>query len=441
MNYEEIYKSKVKTMQGALDLIKSNDFIFTAQAGSEPMAILDNLHSVREKGVRGCDLTNCFPIKNYEFIKNPLYKDTIYVNGWFYTAPLRKSHPNGNVCLVPQHAHSALHKRIFASEGRRLVLLCTCSPMDTHGFLTLSLSSVYERELIDMGALVIAEVNPNFPRTFGDTAVHVSEVAALVEVDYPVPSIPPAPYTEVDKKIGEYIADLVEDGSTIQLGIGKIPNAVASELKNKKHLGIHTEMFTDSMADLIECGAIDNSMKCLYKGKSVGCFAFGSERLYKFIDDNPSFIFKPASWANDPYVVGQNYKMVSINTSLEVDLTGQCASESIGHLQYSGTGGQADTAIGAQMSEGGKSIIALHSTAETTDSDGKKKLVSKISPLLREGTVISLSRNDVDYVVTEYGAAWLRGRSVKDRVERLISIAHPDFRDELKHAAEENMLW
>lgn len=441
MNYKEIYKSKIRTLQGALELIKSNDFIFTAQAASEPITLLHNLHSIREKGIRGCDLTNCFPVENYEFIKNPLYKDTICVNGWFYTAPLRKSHCNGNVSLVPQHAHSALKKRIFASERRRLVLLCTCSPMDKHGFLTLSLSSVYERELIDMGALVIAEVNSNFPRTFGDTTVHISEISALVETNYAVPSIPPASYTEVDKKIGEYIADLVENGSTLQLGIGKTPNAVANELKNKKYLGIHTEMFTDSMADLIECGAIDNSMKSLYKGKSIGCFAFGSERLYKFIDDNPSFIFKPASWANSPYVIGQNSKMVSINTSLEVDLTGQCASESIGAMQYSCTGGQADTAIGAQMSKGGKSIIALHSTIEITDNDGNKKLISKISPLLKEGTIISLSRNDVDYVVTEYGVAWLRGRSVKERVERLINIAHPSFRDELRYATKEIMIW
>lgn len=441
MNYANIYRSKVKTVREALSLIKSNDFVFTAQAGSEPIEILNNIHTVKDNGVRGCELTNCFPIANYEFIKNPAYRDAIYVTGWFYTAPLRNSHKNGNITLVPQHAHTALTKRLFAANERRLVVLATCSPMDTHGYLSLSLSSVYERELIDMGALVIVEVNPNMPRTFGDTMVHISEIDALVEVNYDVPAIPAAAYSEVDKKIGENIAELVEDGSTIQLGIGKIPNAVAHELRNKKHLGIHTEMFTESMVDLIECGALDNSMKSLYKGKAVGCFAFGSKKLYDFINDNPSFVFKAASWANDPYVVGQNYKMVSINTSLEVDLTGQCASESIGHWQYSGTGGQAETAIGAQMSEGGKSIIALHSTASSKNTDGTIKTISKISPMLKEGTIISLSRNDVDYVVTEYGTAWLRGRSVRERVEKLINIAHPDFRDELRFEAKKNMIW
>lgn len=441
MNYKKIYEDKVKTVEEALELIKSNDFIFTAQAGSEPITLLNNIHTIKDRGVRGCQLTNCFPIGNYEFIKNPFYKGTIFTTGWFYTAPLRNSHKNGNIAVVPQHAHTALTKRIYASEGKRLVLLATCSPMDEHGYLSLSLSSVYERELIDIGAIVIVEVNKNLPRTFGDTIVHVSEIDAIVEVNYDVPAINAATYCEVDKKIGENIAELVEDGSTIQLGIGKIPNAVAHELRNKKHLGIHTEMFTESMVDLIECGALDNSMKTLYKGKSVGCFAFGSKKLYDFINDNPSFIFKSASWGNDPYVIGQNYKMVSINTSLEVDLTGQCASESVGHFQYSGTGGQAETAIGAQISEGGKSIIALHSTASCKNNDGSTKTISKISTMLREGTIVSLSRNDADYVVTEYGVAWLRGRSVKERVEKLINIAHPDFRDKLRFEAKKNMIW
>lgn len=440
-NFYNLYKKKVKTILEVLQMIKSGDFIITALGGSEPISILKELHKIKDNGVRGCDLTNCLPMGNYEFIKNPEYRDTIFVDGWFYAPPLRNAHQYGNVSHVPQHLHSALTKRLFAADGRRKVLFATCSPMDKHGYLSLSLGCTYEKQLIDEGALVIVEVNPYLPRTFGDTTINISQIDAIIEVSYEAPALPIVPFTEKDKKIGDYIAELVEDGSTIQLGIGGIPNAVAEALKTKKHLGIHTEMFTDGMVDLIECGAIDNSMKTLYKGKSVATFALGTRKLYDFIDDNPSVIFRNGMWTNDSYIVGQNYKMVSINTTLEVDLCGQCASESIGHVQFSGTGGQADTAIGAQMSQGGKSVIALYSTAKVKNENGEKVEVSKIVPMLKQGAVVSLSRNDVDYVVTEYGVAWLRGRSIKERIERLINIAHPDFRDELRFEAKKNSIW
>jgi acyl-CoA hydrolase len=304
--------------------------------------------------------------------------------------------------------------------------------MDKHGFLSLSLSATYEREIIEGADLVILEVNPNYPRTFGDTTIHISQIDNIVEVNYPVPELSNGEPDEKDKIIGKYIADLVEDGSTIQLGIGGIPNAVASQLVNKKDLGIHTEMFTDGMVDLFKVGAITGRKKTLLPEKMVATFALGSKKLYDFIDDNPGVQILNGKWVNDPYVIGKNYKMVSINTTLEIDLTGQCCSESIGHLQFSGTGGQADTAIGAQLSQMGKSIIALYSTANirVPGSEGRKT-ISKIVPRLTHGAVVSLSRNDVDFVVTEYGVAPLRGTSVRDRVKKLINIAHPDFRDEL----------
>ena len=245
----------------------------------------------------------------------------------------------------------------------------------------------------------------------------------------------------MDQKIGNYIAENIEDGSTIQLGIGGIPNAVAEALKSKKDLGIHTEMFTDGMVDLIECGAVNNSKKTLYNGRSVATFALGTKKLYQFLDDNPSVMMKSGRWTNDPHVIGQNHKMISINTTLEVDLTGQCASESIGTVQFSGTGGQADTAVGAQICPEGKSFIALYSTAEITNSEGKKETVSKITPTLKPGAAVSLGRNDVDYVVTEHGIVWLRGQSIRERVKRLISIAHPDFRDKLRFDAEKFGIW
>lgn len=439
--FYELYKSKTKSLSEVLKTIKSGDFIVTALGGSEPMSILKELHTIRDNGVKGCTLTNCLPMGDYEFIRNPEYKDTISVAGWFYSPSLRKAHANGNVSHAPQHLHSALTKRLYATDNRRKVLLATASSMDNHGYLSLSLGCSYEKQLIDEGALVIVEVNPYLPRTFGDTMINIGQIDVIVEASYEPPCLPIVPFTEKDATIGNYIAELVEDGATIQLGIGGIPNAVAEALKLKKHLGIHTEMFTDGMVDLIECGAIDNSMKTLYRGSSVATFALGTRKLYDFIDDNPSVIFRNGMWTNDPYIIGQNYKMTSINTTLEVDLGGQCASESIGHVQFSGTGGQTDTAVGAQISPGGKSIIALYSTAQVKNSQGEKVQVSKIVPMLKQGAVVSLSRNDVDYVVTEHGVAWLRGRSIGERVERLINIAHPDFRDELRFEAKKYGIW
>lgn len=284
---------------------------------------------------------------------------------------------------------------------------------------------------------MLLEVNPNFPRTFGDTMIHISQVDALVESDRPIPAVNPAPYTELDATIGKYVASLVEDGSTIQLGIGNIPNAVANELKAKKHLGIHTEMFTETMVDLIECGAVDNSRKGFCDGYSVASFTMGSQRLYDFLHNNPTVLFKSCTFSNDPWTIAKNNKFVSINATLEIDLTGQCCSESVGHVQFSGSGGQAETVQGSQMSPGGKSILAMHATY--TDREGK--LRSKIVPFLAKGAVVTTSRNDVDYVVTEYGIAWLRGLNVKHRVQELVKIAHPDFRQWLLDEAEKNEIW
>lgn len=436
-NIHEMYKSKVKSISEALCLIKSNDFILTGLAGSEPISLLSKLHTIKENNVTGCELTNCLPMANYEFFQTHDYTDCISTNGWFYTPPLRKAHAKGISTFVPQHLHQAFTKRLFTLDDRRLVLLTTCSPMDDHGYLSLSLGTTYERDAIDNGAIVIAEVNPNFPRTFGDTLIHVSEIEALVETCTDVPTLPEIPLTEKDMIIGKYVAELVDDGSTIQLGIGAIPNAVAEALKGKKNLGIHTEMFTDGMVELIECGAVNNSQKTLYKGKSVAAFALGTKKLYEYLDNNPSVVFIHGKWTNNPYVIGQNHKMTSINTTIEVDLFGQCASESIGPKQISGTGGQSDTAVGAQICPEGKSVIALYSTAQIKNEKGEKVTVSKITPMLKQGATVSLSRNDVDYIVTEYGVAWLRGRSVRERVERLINIAHPDFREKLREEAKE----
>lgn len=442
-SFEELYNEKKMSAEQALELIQDGDYMFSAQAAGEPAAILSKLQHLKTTGVKNTTINTCLPLQYYEAFKDPQMQGILSHNGWFFSAGLRDAHKKKLVSAIPQSSTSVLRKVLdrVAYEGRRPVVLATVSPMDRHGYMSLSISAIYERDLIDRGAVAIVEVNPNFPRTFGDTQVHISEVTAVVESDRPIPVSRMAPYTDVDAAIGKYIASLVEDGSTIQLGIGNIPNAVAAELKHKKHLGIHTEMFTENMVDLIECGAVDNSCKGLYNGYSVCSFTMGSQRLYDYIDNNPSVLFKSCTFTNDPYTIGKNNKFVSVNASLEVDLTGQCASETVGYEQWSGTGGQSETVQGAQMSKGGKSIITMHSTYKTKEENGKEVLHSKIVPFLHEGAVVTTSRNDTDYVVTEYGIAWLRGRNIAERAEALINIAHPDFRDELKAKAEEYGIW
>jgi acyl-CoA hydrolase len=433
--YRELYESRKKNLTEALRLIKSGDAVMVALGAAEPAELLSQVHTIAENGVTGVDITNCLPMSDYAFISTP-NPEVITNSGWFYGAAQRKAakEKQPHVSHVPQRLHNAGIRRYQAlrSDNRRVVLFVSCSPMDEHGYLSLSLSATYERQIIDEGAYVIAEVNRQTPRTFGDTPVHINEIDALVETDRPVPQLPHVPFTDNDAKIAAFIAERVEDGSTIQLGIGGIPNALANGLKSKKHLGIHTEMLTDNMVDLVLCGAVDNSQKTLMRHKTVGTFAMGSQKLYDFINNNPSVVLNKGCWVNDPAVIGQNYKMQSINTAIEIDLFGQCASETIGPIQYSGSGGQADTAIGAQRSPGGHSFICLYSTANIKSANGEREVVSKITPMLKHGSVVTLSRNDVDYVVTEYGIVSLRGRNLKERAERLISIAHPDFRDELR---------
>ena len=441
--YQELYQKKKMTAEQALELIKDGDYMFSAQAAAEPQAILSKLQHLKNTVVRGTTLNTCLPIQDYAAMRDPEMRGIMDHSGWFFNANLRKIQKDKLVSAVPQSSTSVLRKALqrIKYEGRRPVVMATVSPMDEHGYLSLSISAIYERDLIDQGALVLLEVNPNFPRTFGDTQVHISEVDALVESDRPIPVAKLVPYTDVDQKIGSYVASLVEDGSTIQLGIGNIPNAVANELKSKKHLGIHTEMFTETMVDLIECGAVDNSQKGFMNGYSVCSFTMGSQRLYDFVNNNPTVLFKSSTFSNDPYTIAKNNKFVSVNASLEIDLTGQCASETVGNLQWSGTGGQSETVQGAQMSPGGKSIIAMHSTYTTTDENGKEVLHSKIVPFLARGAAVTTSRNDTDYVVTEYCIAWLRGLNIRQRVDELIKIAHPDFRDWLREEAEKNLIW
>jgi acyl-CoA hydrolase len=433
--YEAEYKAKRRTVEEALSLLKNGDLCFVNSGSGTPSAILSELHKVSDMGICDLELQVSNLIGNYPFLDDLQYRRTFFVNSWFHSSSLKGK---TNISYTPQNIRNSFFRRNSSiSEGRRKVLFATCSPMDRHGYFSISVSNVFEKEVAESGAIIIVETSPHYPRTFGNNLLHISEVAAIVETGSSPPELISPPCSEQDLLIGERIAELVEDGATIQLGIGRIPNAVGKALRSRKDLGIHTEMLTESMMELIECGAVNNSCKPVYRGKSVCCFAWGSRKLYDFIDDNPSIVMEKGNWTNDPNNIARNPKMVSINTTIEMDLTGQCCSESIGPLQYSGTGGQTDTALGAQLSEGGKSVIAFYSTAEVSDGQGGKKRISKIVPALKRGAAVTLSRNDVDHVVTEYGTAWLRGSSLRDRVRALVGISHPDFREDLLKEARE----
>lgn len=428
-------QAKYITVEEAVALIKTGDKIILGMAASEPQDFVNNLHKVADRGVKDILVTNCLPVnQNAPYFADEKYHDIFTIHSWFYSPGLRRNHKSGRISFIPNHLHLAHKKRLEHMNYNYFV--GAASMPDEHGYISLSLSNVYEKASCEKVDKIILEVNPNFPRTFGDLEIHISEVDYLIKSNYPAPEIGDIPLTEKDRVIGKYIADMIEDGSCIQLGIGGIPNAVADALKTKKNLGIHTEMFTSGMMELIECGAVTGKYKNINKGKHVAAFAYGNRKLYDYINNNPVVQILDGLWVNDPYVIGQNDKQVSINSCLEISLDGQVASEAIGTMQFSGTGGQVDTVVGAQNSKGGKSFIALYSTALVTNKQtGEKEETSKIVPILKPGAAVTLSRNDVDYVVTEYGVAALRGTSIAERVEELIKIAHPKFRDELRKEA------
>lgn len=437
MSGEYSFKHKVISIEEALSKIKSNDCVISAMAGAEPRAILEQLHTIAER-VSNVSVSTTLPLHNGRWFTDPAMKGHFIQHAWFNTAPIRKAEGLGTCTYVPNHLSLAGSDRLVYRKPN--VFLGTCTPPDRFGFISLSLSATYERELMEAADIVILEMNDRMPWTYGDTVIHLDAVDYLVKADYAPPQLPVVESDDRDRKIGAFIGGLIEDGSSIQLGIGGIPNAVAGELLHKKGLSIHTEMFTDGMVDLYEAGAIakyaPGTDPRMLAGKMVATFALGTQRLYDFIHNNPAVAMMRGSWVNNAWVIAHNKKQISINTTLEVDLAGQVCSESIGPKQFSGTGGQAETAIGAQMSEGGKSFIALYSTADVKQPDGTRKTVSKIVPTLTPGAVVTLHRANVDYVVTEYGVVRLKGAPINERAKLLISIAHPDFRDSLLAEAD-----
>ena len=421
------------TASEAVKKVKSGMMIVTGLGCAEGRDFLSQLHTVADE-VSGVTVTNCLPMSDPDFMKKE-YKNSFYVDGWFYSPALRKAHQNGNISFIPNHLHLAGIKRL--AHVHTDIYVGACSMPDKHGYVSLSLSNTYEKRVIEEADLVILEINPNMPYTYGDLELHLDEVDYVIESNYLPAELPDTEPNEKDIAIGNNIASQINDGDCLQLGIGGIPNAVASALKNKKDLGVHTEMLTTGLMKLAKLGVVTNKRKTLHKGKMVCTFAMGSKELYEFIDHNPGVAVLDGAYTNDPHVIGLNDNMVSINTTLEIDLTGQCCSESIGSTQFSGTGGQVDTAVGAQNAKNGRSFIALYSTAMVKNPvTGEREEISKIVPQLKQGAVVTLSRNDVNYVVTEYGMVNLKGTNVRERVQLLISIAHPKFRDELLEQAK-----
>jgi acyl-CoA hydrolase/GNAT superfamily N-acetyltransferase len=425
-NWQETYKEKLTDAQNALSKIRRGARIFIASACGEPQLLVQTLLDVA---------VNLADIEIIHFLDLGLTD---------YTADIYTEHFRHNALFIGANARAAIkagradYTPIFLSEVPLLmqrgsmpidVALITVSPPDANGYVSLGISVDITKTAAEVAQYVVAEVNPNMPRTLGDSFLHVSEISAFVENNVSLLEFEQKSPSHIAQAIGQLIADLIDNESTIQTGVGKIPNSVFPYLTNKKDLGVHTETFTEGLIDLIESGVVTCRKKSLHPGKVVAAFCMGTKRLYDYVHNNPLFEFRPCKYVNDPYVIAQNDRMVSINSALTVDLTGQVCSDSLGFEFYSGIGGQVDFVRGSAMSVRGKSIMVLPSTTD----DGK---LSRIVPYLSAGSGVVVTRGDIHYVVTEYGVAYIHGKSIRERAMMLISIAHPDFRAELLQAAK-----
>ena len=427
-NYSELYRSKLTTADELASRVESGWTLGMDAALAQTPAIMSALaeRAGRDElsGVKVQTLLDVYP---YEFYADSSLSGKLNGVSWFSSGGARKAVNGGYADFIPSYYRDipGLIRNFYEYDA----FCVSVSPMDKHGYFSLATTSSYSQAMLSKAKRVFVEVNRFQPRAVCGLQIHVSQVDAIVEHDAPLPELPPVKLDEVSVTIGNLIAEQIPDGACIQLGIGAIPDATGMALKAKHDLGIHTEMFTDSMVELIACGAVNNSKKQIHPGKSVTTFAYGSKRIYDYIDDNPAIEILPVDYVNDPNVICRNDNMISINAALEVDLWGQVCAESVGTKHMSGSGGQIDYVRGACQSRGGKSFIAFSSTA-------KGGTISKIKPILTPGAVCTTSKNDVDYIVTEYGLAHLRGHSLAERAKQLIAIAHPDFRDELTFEAK-----
>jgi acyl-CoA hydrolase/GNAT superfamily N-acetyltransferase len=426
-NWKDNYGETVASATAALKKVRAGQRVFVGTGCAMPQTLVNAL-TARATQLADVEVVHLLTFGEAPYAHKKL-QDNFRVNSFFIADNVRDVIQEGFGDYTPIFLSDI--PRLFRSGQLPLdVALIQVSPPDENGMCSLGVAVDIVKSAAENASLVIAEVNPQMPRVFGDASLDIYDIDILVPVDTPLLEVQPAPTTDITTRIGEHVASLVDDGSTMELGIGGIPHSILEFMKGKKDLGIHTEMLTDDIIDLIESGTINGALKTIDRGKVVASFCMGTRKLFDFIDTNPTFAFHPTEYVNDPYIIGQHHKMVAINVALEVDLTGQVCADSLGTKFFSGIGGQVDFNRGAARSHGGRAIIALPSTAKS----GK---ISRIVSYLKPGAGVVTSRGDVHYVVTEHGVAYLHGKSVQERALALISIAHPDFREQLLHEAIE----
>ena len=427
MHLPASYLQKRTSATDAMRHVRNGDSIIVPTGVGEPPTLLTAL-SEQRRNFQDVKVSQILAVRKYGYFDPETAHHVRHV-ALFLGPASRAGAQAGWVDFIPNY-FSEIPQQIERGQIPADVVFSMASPMDAHGYFSLSLGADYTMAALAKARAVVLEVNPNVPFAYGNCLVHISQVTALVESDEPVfevglPSIGP-----VQEAIGKQVADLIDDGSTLQIGYGGIPDAVVMQLTHKHDLGIHTEMIGDGILTLLESGAVTNRRKNYLPGKMVATFALGSAKLYRFMERNPALEMHPADFTNDPMLAGQNDNLVAINATLQIDLLGQCGSESLGSVPFSGTGGQSDFVRAANRSRGGKAFIVLPSTA-------KDDSISRIVPVLSPGTHVSTSKNDINYVVTEYGVAQLRGKSASQRARELIGIAHPAFRAELTAQAKQ----
>ncbi len=426
MTLPSLYNKRKCSAADAARAVNSGDRVFLTGNCSVPMALIEALIE-RAPLLENVEVVQVLTVNSSGFVQ-PQLEGHIRVNTLFISEDVREAVNDARADFTPVFLSEI--PKLFRKELKIDVALIHVSVPDEHGYCSYGIEVGVTKTAAENARIIIAQVNPNMPRTLGDSFIHVSKLDYIVEVDTPLPEIRMGESSPLQEAIARYIADMIEDGSTLQTGIGGIPNAVLRYLNDKRDLGIHTELFSDGVVGLVEAGIINNARKTLHPGKMVAGFVLGTKHLYDFIHDNPVVELHPTEYVNDPFLIAQNERMVAINSALEVDLTGQVCADSIGPRLYSGVGGQVDFIRGAGRSRGGKPIIALPSTA-------KNDTVSRIVWQLKPGSGVVTTRNDVHYVVTEFGVAALHGKTIRERVRALIAIAHPNFREELEAKAYE----
>src|SRR5699024_5707602 len=423
MNPAQLYEQKLRAKEEAITFIQPNTDIITPILVAEPEALMKQLETFeRLKGNRLFQMFTTPEVINAD-------PDKLKNISMYMSAAERKAFKEGKIDHLPNHFSDI--PKILKQTARKPVVLTTASPMDDNGWFSLGTNADHTIAMIPHAETVLLEVNEDMPRTYGENQVHISDVTALIENHQPIPEAPPAPeQSEKDKFIGDYVAGLIDNGDILQIGFGSIPNAIIDNLKDYRNLSIHTEMVPEKIMTLYESGALTNENNPFQKGKITATFAFGSRELYDFMHENQDIYMLPVNKTNHVGRLQSADKLVTVNAGVEVDFLGQVNSEKVGGTYWSSTGGQSDFQVASRLSEGGRGVICLYATA-------KGDSISKIVPSLNPGIPVTTSNNDVDYIVTEYGIARLRGKTIRERTKALIDIAHPKFRDELTFSAKE----